>query len=277
MSDSQKPAAIEMLGVSVAALRDPTLTLLHDVNWTVQPGEFWVVAGPPRSGKSDLLLHAAGLLAPAAGVCRLFGRDTAELDESQLAVRLRVGLTFADGKLFNQLSLAENVALPLRYHRNPSESETARTVETLLDLLELTPYASLLPGSVATVWRQRAALARALVLQPELLLLDNPGGSLMTRHRGWLMHLLDQLWHGHAFYGGRPLTLVVTTDDLPVWQHPGRKFAAAHEGNFTVLGAWGGEPFRQHEAVKELLAGATEQEVPRDPAPPPTPAGREEN
>jgi ABC-type transporter Mla maintaining outer membrane lipid asymmetry ATPase subunit MlaF len=246
-----------MQGMAVAALRDSTLTLLHDVNWTVQPGEFWVVAGPPRSGKSDLLLHASGLLAPAEGTCRLFGRDTAELDESQLAERLRVGLTFTDAKLFNDLSLAENVALPLRYHRNLAESELARTVAALLELLELAPFAGLLPGSVAWVWRQRAALARALVLQPQLLLLDNPANGLMTRHRDWLVHFLDELWHGHAFFGGRPMTMVITTDDLRAWQRPGCKFATTHDGHFSVLGDWGGEPFLHNEAVKELLAETT--------------------
>jgi len=253
------PVVLEMRGVRVTALRDPSLALLENVNWSVRAGEFWVVAGAPRAGKSDLLLHAAGLLLPARGDCRLFGCDTREFDETQIRERLRVGFTFADGKLFNQLTLAENIALPLRYHRRHAEAETARAVAGLLELLELAPFASLTPGNVAAVWRQRAALARALALSPELLLLDHPIGGMTVRHRRWLVDFLDQLWRGHDFFGGRPLTLVATTDDLHPWQQPHRKFAALHEGTFSELGAWGGEEFVRHRAVRELLAEAEEE------------------
>jgi ABC-type transporter Mla maintaining outer membrane lipid asymmetry ATPase subunit MlaF len=252
-------AILEMQGVQVAALRDPSLIVLEELTWSVRPGEFWVVAGSQHSGKSDLLLHAAGLMTPCAGTCRVFGCDTHQFDETELATRLRVGFAFADGKLFNQLTLAENVALPLRYHQKLTDAETVRRVEALLELLELTPLADALPGNVAVVWRRRAALARALALQPELLLLDNPNGGLTARHRQWQMNFLDELWRGHGFFGGRPMTLVATTDDLPPWQHPRRKFAGVHAGRFTVLGAWGGDQFIGHGAVKELLPWAEEQ------------------
>src|SRR5208283_4053689 len=104
----------------------PSLMVLENVHWSVLPGDFWVVAGSQHAGKSDLLLHAAGLVAPADGTCHVFGSDTREFDETRIDERLRVGFTFADGKLFNQFTLAENVALPLRYHRHHPEAETAR-------------------------------------------------------------------------------------------------------------------------------------------------------
>ncbi len=252
------PAVIEMLGADITALRDASFTVVENVEWTVQPGEFWVVAGQQHSGKIHLLLHAAGLMMPARGMCRLFGCDTREFDEEQIAERLRVGIVFADGRLFNQLSIAENVALPLRYHKNLAEAEAARAVELLLELLELTPFANSTPGSLASSWRQRAALARALVLKPELLLLDNPLGGLGVRPRQWLLKFLEQLATGHEFFGGCPMTIVVTTDDLRAWQHPKRKFAVLHEGNFSGLGAWNGEDFARSPAVKELLAEPVE-------------------
>jgi ABC-type transporter Mla maintaining outer membrane lipid asymmetry ATPase subunit MlaF len=247
------PNVIEMSGADITALRDTTLVVVENVDWSVQPGEFWVVAGQQHSGKSDLLLHAAGLMTPARGSCRLFGTETKDLGESQLTERLRVGFAMADGKLFNQLTVAENVALPLRYHKNLTDTETARSVETLLELLELAPFANATPGNLAASWRQRTALARALVLKPDLLLLDNPNGGLMTRTRQWLLDFLDQLNHGHDFFGGRPMTIVATTDDLRVWQHPQRKFAALHEGTFSVLGNWNRELFSTHDAVKDWL------------------------
>lgn len=247
------PPAVEMEGAEIAALRDTTLIVLEEVNWTVQAGEFWVVAGPPHSGKSDLLLHAAGLVPPLKGVCRIFGCDTRTFDRSCLTERVRSGFVFADGKLFNNLTIAENVALPLRYHKDAPDEGIAKTVGALLDLLQLTPCASLRPGNVAAVWRHRAALARALALKPEALFLDNPNGGLINRHRLWLLNFLDQLWRGHEFFGGRPMTIVASTDDLRVWEHPKRHFAAVDEGKFSVLGRWGDEPFFRHAAVKELL------------------------
>jgi len=250
------PAVIEMRDAQVTALRDPSHLVLEHVNWSVLPGEFWVVAGPQHAGKSDLLLHAAGLLTPADGTCRVFGCDTAEFDETHITERLKIGFTFTDGKLFNQFTIAENIALPLRYHRNLQDTETARTVEGLLELLELKPYAGSTPGNVAGVWRQRAALARALALQPELLLLDNPSAGLTARHRQWLVTFLERLWRGHEFFGGRPMTIVLTTDDLHPWRHSQPKFAALHEGRFAVLGAWGGAEFVRNWTVQELLAEA---------------------
>jgi ABC-type transporter Mla maintaining outer membrane lipid asymmetry ATPase subunit MlaF len=262
------PALIEMEAVEVAALNDSSLTVLENVNWSVPAGEFWVVAGPHHSGKSDLLLNAAGLVAPAGGTCRIFGGDTREFGDSRIAERRRIGFTFADGKLFNHLTIAENVALPLRYHRQPSDAETAARVAAILDLLELTPSAHLPPGNVALAWRQRAALARALVLQPELLLLDNPNAGLTPRHREWLISFLDQLWRGHEFFGGRPMTIVATTDDLLAWQHPDRKFAAVHATTFSVLGKWGGQEFSGHPGVRELLMTPPQADETRpEPAP----------
>jgi len=250
---TRSPCVIEMADVAVTALNDSALTVLDQVNWSVRPDEFWVVAGAHHSGKSDLLLHAAALVAPAAGVCHVFGTDTREWGEARLAERLRIGFTFADGKLFQQATVAANLALPLQYHRNPPLDETARKVAALLELLELAPCADELPGNLPRVWRQRTALGRALVLQPELLVLDNPLSGLTARHRQWLLNFLDQLWRGHDFFGGRPMTLVATTEDLPAWQHPQRQFAVLHEGTFCPLGTWRGQDFVRHPAVRELL------------------------
>jgi ABC-type transporter Mla maintaining outer membrane lipid asymmetry ATPase subunit MlaF len=255
------PAIIEMLDANIVALRDVSFAVLENVNWSVLPGEFWVVAGQSHSGKSDLLLHAAGLMTPSRGTCRLFGDDTKAFEETQIAERLRAGFVFADARLFSQMTIAENVALPLRYHKNLTDTESARAVELLLELLELAPFADATPGNVAVNWRQRAALARALVLKPELLLLDDPLAGLGARHRQWLLNLLEQLWRGHEFFGGRPMTIVATTDDLRAWRHPQRKFAALHEGNFFALGAWDDENFTRHQAVKDLLSAPQETNI----------------
>src|SRR5271165_2563864 len=236
MSENQDIPALEMRGVNVAAMRDASFTVVEDVNWSVAAGEFWVIAGQEHSGKSDLLMLAAGLMPPAAGCCKLFGNDTRNFGEAELAERLRVGFIFQSGQLFNQLTIAENVALPLRYQKNLTATEASGEVQVLLELMELTPLADVTPANVAVNWRQRAALARALILKPEILLLDNPLAGLGARHRQWWLRFLGHLSRGHELFGGKPMTLIVTADDLQPWQHAGRKFALLHGKKFLPLG-----------------------------------------
>ncbi len=256
--DTFNPNVIELRDVTVTSMRNAALVVAEEVNWSVLPGEFWVVGGQQYSGKSDLLMLAAGLMNPANGTCHVFGSATDSFGEAQLAERLRVGFVFQGGQLFNRLTVAENVALPLRYQKNLTAVESARTVEVLLEMLELKPFADLTPSNVAASWRVRAALARALVLKPELLLLDNPLTGLGARHGQWMLRFLEQLSHGHEWLGGRPLTLVASTDDFRPWQHAQRKFALLHEKKFIPLGSWTEIETTGHAAVRELMALAEE-------------------
>jgi ABC-type transporter Mla maintaining outer membrane lipid asymmetry ATPase subunit MlaF len=254
MSETQNIPAIEMRGVNVAAMRDASFIVVEDVDWLVAAGEFWVIAGQEHSGKSDLLMLAAGLMPAAGGSCKLFGRETKDFGEAELAERLRVGFVFQDGQLFNQLTIAENVALPLRYQKNFTAAEAAGEVQALLEWLELTPLADVTPANVAANWRQRAALARALILRPEILLLDNPLAGLGARHRQWWLRFLDWLARGHEQFGGQPMTIVATTDDLRPWQGARRKFALLHDKKLISLGGWNEVETGNDLIVKELLA-----------------------
>jgi ABC-type transporter Mla maintaining outer membrane lipid asymmetry ATPase subunit MlaF len=254
MNETSKIAAIEMRGVNVAAMRDASFNVVENVNWSVVPGEFWVVAGLEHSGKTDLLMLAAGLMPPAGGDFELFGRDTKMFGEAELAERLRVGFVFQGGQLFNQLTIAENIALPLQYQKNLSLTAAAHAARALLELLELSPLADVTPANIAANWRQRAALARALILQPEILLLDNPLAGFGARHRQWWLRFLDQLSRGHEFFGGRRLTIVASADDLRPWQNAWRKFALLHDQKFIPLGLWKEVEAADHPIVRELVA-----------------------
>src|ERR1017187_2971897 len=138
MSENPNIPAIAMRGVNVAAMRDASFTVVEDVNWSVAAGEFWVIAGQEHSGKSDLLMLAAGLMPPASGSYKLFGSETKYFGEAELAERLRVGFVFQGGQLFNQLTITENVALPLLYQKNFPAAAAAREAQALLELMELT-------------------------------------------------------------------------------------------------------------------------------------------
>jgi ABC-type transporter Mla maintaining outer membrane lipid asymmetry ATPase subunit MlaF len=254
MSKMENTAVIEMREVSVGAMRDISFVVLEGVNWSVAPGEFWTVAGQQYSGKSDFLMLTAGLMAPVKGECKLFGTDTRSFGEAKLAERLHVGLVFAGGQLFNQLTIRENVSLPLQYHHDLTPAASAQAAATLLELLELTPLADLTPTNVSDNWRQRAALARALILKPKILLLDNPLAGLGTRHLHWWLRFLDQLSRGHDWCGGRPMTVVATADDLRPWRNATRKFALLRDKGFFSLGSWNEVESADDPVVKELLA-----------------------
>lgn len=258
MNETENAAAIEMREVSVGTMRDIGFVVLEEVNWRVAPGEFWTVAGLQHSGKSDFLMLTAGLMGPVRGECRLFGEDTRIFGEAKLEERLHVGLVFAGGQLFNHLTLGENVSLPLQYHRDLTPAAAAAETQTLLELFELTPLADTTPSQVSDSWRRRAALARALILRPRLLLLDEPLTGLGLRHLHWWLRFLDQLSHGHTWCDGRPMTIVATTDDLRPWRSAHRKFALVRDKKFSSLGNWNEVEASGDALVKELLAESVE-------------------
>ncbi|MGA2029744.1 MAG: ATP-binding cassette domain-containing protein [Verrucomicrobiota bacterium] len=253
MSENSKTAVIEMLGAEVCSMRETGLATLADVNWTVAPGEFWVVAGQQQSGKSDLMMMTAGLMPPAKGSCKIFGIETQSFGEAELADRLRVGFVFENGQLFNRLTIAENVALPLQYHKDLPPGVAEEKVRALLELLELKPLADVTPSNVGVSWLKRAALARSLILQPELLLLDNPLNGLGARHAKWWLHFLDQLWRGHEWSGGKPMTIVATAEDLRPWKNDARRFALLREKKFSLLGSWSEVASQDDTIVMELM------------------------
>src|SRR5262245_63759858 len=109
----QKPTQpmIEMRGVSIAAMKDSDTVIAENVNWTVNAGDFWAIGGLHGSGKSDFVMMTGGITAPKGGLYCLFGEEMPIFDDARLAQRLRLGLVFDGGQLFNRLTVAENVAL----------------------------------------------------------------------------------------------------------------------------------------------------------------------
>lgn len=245
---------IEMRGVTVGSLLDPKVTMLEGVDWTVRAGEFWVVAGMQGSGKSDLLSTTAGLIPPQGGEYRLFGNEMPIFEGPSLRERLRIGLVFDGGQLFHHLTVGENVALPYRYQQELSMAEAEPRLKEVLNLTGLDEWAASTPGAIGRNLKKRTGLARALILEPEVLLLDNPLGGLDLRQTSWWLGLLDQLCKGHEFLKGRPTTLVVTTDDLRPWRGRAKQFAVLQDKKFVSLGGNPQEAMHVHPIVKELLA-----------------------
>jgi ABC-type transporter Mla maintaining outer membrane lipid asymmetry ATPase subunit MlaF len=228
---------IELRDVAVPTRSDAESVSIDGLNWAVRKNEFWVVGGLQGSGKSDLLLLLAGLNRPVSGDYTLFGQDmTRHFSDEFLPCRLRVGLVFDDARLFNHLTISENIALPVRYHNDLHADESEAWVSALLKATELTEFATNTPGALTRSWRRRAALARALALRPEVLMLENPLRGLDARHTAWWIDFVDQLWRGHELMRGEPVTVILSTDEFRPWRESGAKFAMLDSRKFVIIG-----------------------------------------
>jgi putative ABC transport system ATP-binding protein len=252
---------IEMIGVGIATMSDPDLIALKDVNWSVASGEFWVIGAPQHSGKSDFLMTTAGLMPPAQGRYKFYGNETRIFDEARLPDRLRMGFVFENSELFHYLTVAENVTLPLRYHRNLTPEDAAKVTAELFELTGLKPIADVTPANLPRSWHKRANLARALVLQPDILLMDNPLGALDARHSLWWLRFLNEQNRPHQWLGGKALTIVVTTDDFRPWRGAKRRFALLKDQSFVPLGSWNDVVSSDEPLVKELFATPIEEVI----------------
>lgn len=233
-----RPPVIEMFDAAVAAARAPSVAVVAGVNWRVLLDDYWVIGGPTGSGKSSLLVAAAGLQRPRRGVHRLFGREMAGLHETErLRERLRVGMVFeSGGRPFPELTVAENVALPLRYHRDGDGAALRQRVGEMLEITGLSAFAGSEPVKLTRALVPRIGLARALALAPEVLLLDNPLTGLDPREARWWLDFIAGLAAGHPAMKGRKMTIVVACDDLRPWMGQGRQFALLKDSQFLPLG-----------------------------------------
>lgn len=154
---------------------------VHDgVSFTVQPGTLVALIGSSGTGKSVLLREMVGLHRPSAGQVRLLGTDVWAASEAELqAVRRRFGMMYQDGALFSSLTVAQNVAVPLREHtRLSSDTIDALVALRLLQSGLTVETGHKLPSELSGGMRKRAAIARAIALEPELLFLDEPTSGL---------------------------------------------------------------------------------------------------
>ncbi|TAM91395.1 MAG: ABC transporter ATP-binding protein [Jatrophihabitans sp.] len=154
-------------------------TIWQDVTLTLPPGEVSVLLGPSGTGKSVFLKSLIGLLKPDKGSILIRDTDIAHCTERQLYdTRKLFGVLFQDGALFGSMNLFDNVAFPLREHTKKSEKEIADIVNEKLEMVGLSGTEKKLPGEISGGMRKRAGLARALVLEPEIILVDEPDSGL---------------------------------------------------------------------------------------------------
>ncbi|HEU4684217.1 MAG TPA: ATP-binding cassette domain-containing protein [Nitrospira sp.] len=205
-------------------------TLVHDdVSLEVRRGEVFAIAGGNGSGKSTLLREMLGLMTPSAGTIRLLGTDSRSLESQDGEIHRRFGVMFQHGALFSSLSLAENVAVPLREHTAISSALIREIVGVKIGMVGLPPESvGRHPSQLSGGMRRRAALARAIVMDPEVLFLDEPTAGLDPMMAGGFDDLILRLKDALG------LTIVMVTHDLDsLWRIADR---VAILGNGTIHG-----------------------------------------
>ena len=153
--------------------------VLTDINLDVWPSEIMVIMGHSGSGKTTLFRHLLGLKTPTSGSIEVLGQDIARLDRKRLyALRRRLGVAFQNGALFSSLNVRENVSLPLREHTKLDEQTISIMTRMKLEFMRLAEFERLMPSELSGGMLKRAGLARAVIMDPQVLFFDEPSAGL---------------------------------------------------------------------------------------------------
>ncbi len=221
--------------------------VLRGVNLEIPKGKITFIMGRSGTGKSVLLKHIIGLMEPDQGQILVDGQDITKLSEKQLLkIRKRFGMLFQEGALFDSMTVGENVAFPLREHTKLSEEEIWQKVREKLERVGLLEAIDKMPSELSGGMKKRAALARALALEPEIVLFDEPTTGLdpvMQLNIGYLIRKTQQEHN---------LTCVVISHDIIVARATADKIAFLHEGVIIAEGSPEEVARSEHPFVREF-------------------------
>ena len=204
--------------------------VLDDVSIDVEEGSAFCLLGRSGTGKSVTLKHIIGLLRPDAGHVFVRGKDVAALSGRELSdVRRSMGFLFQNAALFDSISVGENVAFPLRRHTDWPDAKIRDVARAKLAEVGLEDDFDKMPGELSGGMRKRAGLARAMALDPDILLVDEPSAGLDPITACEIDDLLVERKKSGT-------TLVVVTHNIPSARHIGDELAVLHEGRVIARG-----------------------------------------
>jgi len=208
--------------------------VLDGVSFKVRRGETLAVLGRSGTGKSVLLRIIVGLQAPDAGSALVLGANMSEASSADVnKVRMQMGFLFQHAALYDSLTVAENVAFPLVHHRKDlSQSERNDRVEQLLEEVGLSGHSSKMPSNISGGMQKRAGLARALALDPVILLLDEPTAGLDPISSGEIDELILKLQEEHK------MASIVVTHDMVSAKTIATRIALMDKGKIVIEGTF---------------------------------------
>jgi len=221
--DDRAPVTVEVTHVAKAY---GSQQVLEDISLKVEPGEIFVIMGPSGSGKSVLLRHIAGLEKPSAGTITINGLDPTEPETRN---RFALALVFQSGALFNSLSVYDNLALyPLEHHLCPKQEIRDRVMRALR-ILSIEHAVQKLPAELSGGMRKRVAIARALVMEPQVLLYDEPTSELDPVMAATIAEIIGTLKQEHD------VTSIVVSHDRDLSLTIADRVAVLHHGKLLAV------------------------------------------
>ena len=243
--NSEKPTVIEVKNlVTHYGVRK----ILNGVSLTVQEGEVLVIMGGSGSGKSTLLRYMLALERPTSGSIHILGQDIVNCRAAELyPLRKKMGVAFQSGALFSSMTVGENIRLPLKEHTNLDDNTMRIMARLKLEVVDLAGFENLMPSELSGGMMKRAALARAVVMDPKLLFCDEPSAGLDPVVAAALDELILRLRDAIG------MTVVIVTHELESAFKIADRIVVLDKGNILTIGSVEEVKNSKNERVQNLL------------------------
>jgi phospholipid/cholesterol/gamma-HCH transport system ATP-binding protein len=252
--DSEKMISLRDLRVSYGERE-----ILHGINFDVMRGETLVILGGSGSGKSTLLRTLVGLERPSSGQIWIKGQDIAAISQGEMdEIRKKIGMSFQGGALFGSMTVGENVALPLREHTRLEDSTIEIMLRLKLEQVGLEGFEYYMPSQLSGGMKKRAAVARALAMDPEILFFDEPSAGLDPIIAAGIDQLILEL--KKAFR----MTIIVVTHELASAFLIADRMVLIDKGVIVAIGPAAEMKASTQPRVRQFLDRVAEPEVARE-------------